>query len=97
MIGAAIRLNGYRFTVVGVAPPEFTGTIPGFVPDVYVPVMMQGQVSPGWKLDPLFGPRARGLAWLEMMGRDPTRSSFSPTAARDSAPSSVTCASPCRC
>ncbi len=69
LVGKAVNLNGYSFTVVGIAPPEFTGTIPGSVPDVYVPVMMQGLVSPSWKFDPLFGPRSRGLAWLEVLGR----------------------------
>ena len=53
LVGKAVNLNGVKFTVVGVAPPEFTGTVPGIAPDVYVPVMMQGQVSPSWKFDPL--------------------------------------------
>jgi predicted permease len=69
LVGKAVNLNGYSFTVVGIAPSEFTGTVPGSAPDVYVPVMMQGQVSPSWKLDPLFGPRSRNLSWLEVVGR----------------------------
>jgi macrolide transport system ATP-binding/permease protein len=69
LVGKTVNLNGYSFTVVGIAPPEFIGTIPGSAPDVYVPIMMQGLVSPSWKFDPLFGPRSRGLAWLEVMGR----------------------------
>lgn len=69
LVGKTISLNGYSFTVVGIAPPEFTGTMRGFVPDIYVPIMMQGQVSPGWRLDPLFGPHNRRLSWLEMIGR----------------------------
>ena len=69
LVGKAVNLNGYSFTVVGIAPSEFTGTVPGVAPDVYVPVMMQGQVSPSWKFDPLFGPRSRGLSWLEVLGR----------------------------
>ena len=69
LVGKQVNLNGYSFTVVGIAPPEFTGTIPGIAPDVYVPVMMQGQVSPSWKMDPLFGPRSRTLYWLEVLGR----------------------------
>jgi putative ABC transport system permease protein len=69
LVGKAVNLNGVNFTVVGVAPPEFTGTVPGIAPDVYVPVMMQGQVSPSWKFDPLFGPRSRNLSWLEVLGR----------------------------
>ncbi len=70
LVGKSVNLNGYGFTVVGIAPPEFTGTVPGVAPDVYVPIMMQGQVSPGWKMDPLFGPRSRSLSsWLEVLGR----------------------------
>jgi len=69
LIGKQVNLNSYSFTVVGIAPPEFTGTVPGVVPDVYVPVMMQGLVSPSWKFDPLFGPRSRNLSWLEVAGR----------------------------
>jgi len=69
LVGKTVNLNGYSFTVVGIAPSEFTGTIPGSAPDVYVPVMMQGQVIPGWKMDPLFGPRSRDLTWLEVLGR----------------------------
>jgi predicted permease len=69
ILGRTLSLNGYSFTVVGIAPPEFTGTIRGITPDAYIPVMMQGQVSPGWRLDPLFGPRSRSLSWLEILGR----------------------------
>jgi putative ABC transport system permease protein len=69
MVGKAVNLNGVNFTVVGIAPPEFTGAVPGVAPDVYVPIMMQGQVSPSWKFDPLFGPRGRNLSWLEVLGR----------------------------
>jgi predicted permease len=70
LVGKAVNLNGYGFTVVGIAPSEFTGTVAGIAPDVYVPIMMQGQVSPGWKMDPLFGPRSRSLSsWLEVLGR----------------------------
>jgi len=70
LLGKSVNLNGYNFTVVGVAPPEFTGAVPGIAPDVYVPIMMQGQVMPAWKIDPLFGPLSRSISsWLEILGR----------------------------
>jgi macrolide transport system ATP-binding/permease protein len=70
VIGKAVTVNGYPFTVVGIAPPEFTGTIAGTVPDVYVPLMMQARVSPAAGLDLLFGPRSRSLSgWLQVLGR----------------------------
>ena len=64
-IGKQISLNGYSYTVVGVAPAEFTGTLRGTVNDVYVPVMMQVQAQPGRnsKLND------RGSGWLRLIGR----------------------------
>jgi macrolide transport system ATP-binding/permease protein len=47
MIGKTIGVNGYRYTVIGIAPSEFTGTTRGTETDVYVPVMMHAQVMPG--------------------------------------------------
>ena len=47
VIGKTVSLNAYRYTVVGVAPSEFTGTTRGTVNDVYVPTMMQAQAKPG--------------------------------------------------
>jgi predicted permease len=46
--GHAIKINDTIFTVVGVAPQEFTGTsvIPQ-VPDFWAPVSMQAQLVPG--------------------------------------------------
>lgn len=69
LVGQTVNLNGYQFTVIGITPAEFTGTVPGIAPDAYVPVMMQGPVTPSWKIDPLFGPLSRDRAWLELFGR----------------------------
>jgi macrolide transport system ATP-binding/permease protein len=65
VIGKTVSLNNYRYTVVGVAPAEFTGTTRGTVNDVYVPIMMQAQT----------GPRRHGVlenryaGWLHLIGR----------------------------
>ena len=40
VIGKTVRLNGNAFTVIGVAPQEFTGVIRGFNPELWVPLMM---------------------------------------------------------
>jgi putative ABC transport system permease protein len=70
LVGKAVNLNGYPFTVVGIAPIEFTGTIAGSPPDVYVPIMMVAQVAPSNNIDLLFGPRSRSLSgWLQVLGR----------------------------
>ncbi len=40
VIGRKINLNGYPFTIIGVAPQRFAGTDPGFAPQVRIPMMM---------------------------------------------------------
>jgi hypothetical protein len=50
VIGKTITLNGHGFTVVGIAPKEFKGTIVGLSPDIWVPLMMQAQAKPGLDL-----------------------------------------------
>jgi predicted permease len=68
MVGKTITLNGHPFTVIGVAPSDFRGTITGFVPDLYVPMMMQPWAMP--VRDPAFAPlQSRGFTWLNLLGR----------------------------
>ncbi len=64
LVGKTITLNGYGFTVVGVAPPQFQGAELGMAPDVFVPMMMQSRAMPGrnWLDD-------RGIGWLRAVGR----------------------------
>jgi macrolide transport system ATP-binding/permease protein len=72
IVGKSLSLNGNPFTVVGVAPSGFNGTVAGGAPDVYVPIMMMGQIttSPFDRSNLLFGPRSRGLSgWLQVLGR----------------------------
>jgi predicted permease len=38
VVGREVVLNGQKHTVVGIAPAEFTGTIRGSAPDLYVPL-----------------------------------------------------------
>ena len=49
-VGKEITLNGQRRTVVGVAPAEFTGTIRGAAPDVYVPIKPENNRHKYWLL-----------------------------------------------
>lgn len=44
-VGATLRISGVDYTVVGVAPPQFTGTIPGVPADFWVPIMMVDRLS----------------------------------------------------
>jgi predicted permease len=50
LVGKIVTLNGHAFTVVGIAPKEFKGTIVGLSPDIWVPLMMQAQAKPGTDL-----------------------------------------------
>src|SRR5215467_14099873 len=63
VIGKTLTLNAYRYTVVGVAPSEFTGTTRGTANDVYAPIMMYPQMGDGCSLD------NRNCGWLSLIGR----------------------------
>lgn len=45
VIGTTVRISGVEYTVVGVAPRQFTGTIPGITADFWVPLMMVERFS----------------------------------------------------
>jgi predicted permease len=64
ILGRTIFVNQHPFTVVGVAPAAFQGTMTGLRTDLWVPVMMQQQVASGsdWIHD-------RGDNELMMQGR----------------------------
>jgi predicted permease len=49
IVGRTIRLSGRPFEVVGIAPPDFTGIMEVPV-DFFVPITMQGTVTPGTDL-----------------------------------------------
>ncbi|MFL6212373.1 MAG: ABC transporter permease [Blastocatellia bacterium] len=66
VIGQTISLNGYPFTIIGVTPAEFSGTVRGYVPELYLPTMMLAQAQPAWDKNAL---TSRGFWWLNVMGR----------------------------
>ncbi|HYR82564.1 MAG TPA: ABC transporter permease [Terriglobia bacterium] len=47
VIGHTIRLNRQDFTIIGVAPQGFHGTIVGLAFDVWVPLLQQGKLTGG--------------------------------------------------
>ncbi len=58
VVGRTVQLNKYPFTIVGVAPPDFHGTLMFVFPDFYTPLVNQEQVA-GWT-----GLKDRGNHWL---------------------------------
>jgi predicted permease len=64
VIGRPIAINGVRCTIVGVAPPGFTGVRVGNAPDIYIPFSAWEQVS--GRTGSL---KAGDFFWLEAMGR----------------------------
>jgi predicted permease len=45
VVGHKVRLNKHPFTIIGVAPPEFHGTLMIFSPDFFVPLVNEEQVE----------------------------------------------------
>jgi predicted permease len=45
VVGRAVRLNRQPFTILGVAPPGFQGTILFFASDIFVPIVNHDQLS----------------------------------------------------
>ncbi len=45
VVGRTVFLNKHPFTIIGVAPPEFGGTMIIFSPDFYVPMVNEGQIE----------------------------------------------------
>lgn len=66
VIGQTITLNHQSLTVIGIAPPQYTGMIRGLAIEVWVPLMMIPQMVPQYGMARL---NSRGNSWLFMVGR----------------------------
>jgi predicted permease len=65
VVGTSILLNAQPFTIVGVAPPGFSGTEVGVSPDVFVPMTMVHAIMPSFS-----GALTQPLNhWLRIIGR----------------------------
>jgi len=45
VVGRTVRLNEYPFTIIGIAPPDFHGTLVFFFPDLFVPLVNREQLD----------------------------------------------------
>ncbi|MGH9747209.1 MAG: ABC transporter permease [Candidatus Acidiferrales bacterium] len=63
VIGTSIQINQHPFTVIGIAPRGFNGTIVGIAAEYFVPMLMQPQALPGENLE------SRNPTFIHMMGR----------------------------
>jgi predicted permease len=63
VVGKTLHLNGHPLTIVGVAAPEFNGTVVSMGVDVFAPIMMQPQISPPSRLE------SRGVSMMMTIGR----------------------------
>jgi predicted permease len=46
VVGRSMRLAGHQYTIVGVSPASYTGSISGIAPAVFLPIMMINQIQP---------------------------------------------------
>jgi predicted permease len=76
-VGKSIRLSGVTYTIVGVAPREFSGSLRGVAPDLYAPIMMVQQLLPlggdalgsrGWNSFNAVGRLRDGVGMTEAAG-----------------------------
>ena len=64
VLGRTIQMNGHTWEVVGVAPPEFKGPVNFASVPIYVPLMMQREIMPGYDVI-----EARGNNMMTAVGR----------------------------
>lgn len=63
IVGKTIQINRHPYSVIGVAPRDFTGCAPGLRAELWIPVSMDRDV---WGAD---RPARRGTFWLNVLGK----------------------------
>jgi predicted permease len=64
VLNKTVKINGQTLTIVGVAAPKFDGTTLGQKVQVFVPVTLRAQMSPGWR-----GWSDRTVYWAYLFAR----------------------------
>ena len=64
VLNSSLTINTTQMTVIGIAPPTFSGVLAVNAPDLFVPLMMKAQITPTW--DDLDNRRSR---WVTVIGR----------------------------
>jgi len=73
-VGRTLQVRGQPYTIVGIAPPSFTGVIPLLIPELWLPAAHAGEVEPAGNIDSVPGPGTtpldrRGYRWMFAKGR----------------------------
>src|SRR6204780_3617074 len=63
IVGKTIQINRHPYSVIGVAPRDFTGCAPGLRTELWIPVSMDRDV---WGFN---RPDYRGIFWLNVLGK----------------------------
>jgi predicted permease len=70
IVGRTIKVNMVPMTIIGVAPPGFTGAKSvRTAPDLFVPMSMQPLVEPRGRGGSLLGYSSPDMWWMNIMGR----------------------------
>lgn len=74
VVGETLVVHSRPYSVVGVAPAEFTGLVPGIEAELWIPISMVGDVEPITLNDTSPSPgetrlQRRGHRWLFVLGR----------------------------
>jgi predicted permease len=75
VVGRPLRMRGLDYTIVGVAPPSFTGVVPLLAPELWLPALHVEEVEPAGINSNVPSPTGRtrlerrGSRWLFVKGR----------------------------